>query len=126
MNLDNTQIGLIVVVGGALMGFLLKLWSFEKGLAERMQLLMQAMQKPQAVSVQSPLVISPEERWATKEEIDEIRNHIDKLSEKIDRLGNEIRTNQELRGKSVHERINVLLEAVAEVRGEMRRMNHHG
>lgn len=106
-----------------LVGAVAKMWSFERGLAERIGLLLQSAGKPQNVAIQSPLVVTPEERFATKEEIDEIRDRLGGIEHKIETLVDDLRGQADVQLGKVHDRINDLLGAVSELRGELKRIH---
>lgn len=123
MDFDTAKTGMIVVAVIMMMGMTVKMWTFEKGMAERIGLLIQAAAKPQNVSVQSPLVVTAEERFATKEEIDEIRDRLGGIEHKIETLVDDLRRQSDAQLGKVHERINDLLGAVSELRGELKRIH---
>lgn len=123
MDHDTLKTGMLIAVMIGMMGVAMKVWSFEKGLAERIGMLIDAAGKPQSVAIQSPLVVAAEERFATKEEIDEIRDRLVEIEHKIEGFVGDLRRQSDLQLSKVHERINDLLGAVSELRGEIKRLH---
>jgi len=123
MDPDMIKTGMLFAALIVLVGAVAKMWSFERGLAERIGLLLQSAGKPQNVAIQSPLVVTPEERFATKEEIDEIRDRLGGIEHKIETLVDDLRGQADVQLGKVHDRINDLLGAVSELRGELKRIH---
>lgn len=83
---------------------------------------------------QQKRLVSFDEQFATKGELNDLRAHVDRIEEKIDRAAEGIRTEMkadrnsilaagEDRAVRIHEQIEVLLKAVFEVKGKVENRN---
>jgi len=123
MSHDMIMTGMLFAALLVLVTAVAKMWAFERGLAERIGLHLQSAGKPQNVSIQSPLVVTPEEKFARKDELDEIRDRLGGIEHKIENLVGDLRRQSDLQLSKVHERINDLLRVVSELRGEIKRFS---
>jgi preprotein translocase subunit SecF len=102
---------------------------FRADLAKELKVQLDENAAASRVDVQQPLVVKPDIRMATHEELRGIETRIERLERQdaertkmLTEVLKELDSKSEERASKTHERINVLLGAVSEMRGEIKRL----
>jgi hypothetical protein len=97
-----------------------------QGLATDLKQQITADSKPTSVDVKQPLVVKAEERFATAGELEALEERLgtrqDKLEAKLDLVATQITAAGEDRVRRIHERQDLVLQAVSRVEGELKRL----
>lgn len=124
-----SDLGLLVFVLIVLGAIYRQMTALRAAIAEDVRREIAARSEPNPVAVQQPLVVKPEIRMATHEELRGVEGRVERLERQdlerlqllTDSLG-DLNEKSEERASKTHERINLLLTAVGEMRGEIKRL----
>jgi hypothetical protein len=118
---------IIILLAGAL-GFS-QLRKFRSEFADEIRREIAAATAAQSVAVQQPLIVKSEARLATHEELRGVESRVERLERQdaerlqmVTKALNTLDEKNEERASKTHERINLLLGAVSEMRGEIKRL----
>ncbi len=127
---EISDIGLIILACLLGMRVYQRLDKFEDVLSKRLEAKIEQRGQPKRTEIlPHPLIIKPEVRMATHEELRGVEGRVERLerqdAERLQLLTkslSDLDSKSEERAAKTHDRINLLLTAVGEMRGEIKRM----